>query len=100
LSRSIPSRGGREEIGVALAPYLPVRDDVEPGVLLCLDGHDRRVVLRLRQERLRDTPQFARTHPRREATGEALAVNQPLRLRIAADERSWQEHRGFPFARA
>src|SRR5205807_9289535 len=31
--------GGREAVGVALAPYLPVRDDVETGILLCLDGH-------------------------------------------------------------
>src|SRR5207302_11173789 len=37
--------GGREAVGVALAPYLPVRDDVETGVLLCLDGHDGRDII-------------------------------------------------------
>ena len=84
-------RGG-EAVGVALAPDLAVGDDVEPGFLLRLDRHDRRVVLRLGEERLGDAPQLLRPHPRREPPGELLAVDQPLRLRVAADERRREQH--------
>src|SRR6185503_13334366 len=79
-------RGG-EAVGVALAPDLAVADDVEPGLLLCANGDDGRVVLRLLQILRRDAPQLLGTHARRKAAGELLAVDQPLRLRKAADDR-------------
>ena len=88
-------RGG-ETIGIALAANLAVGDDVEAGVLLRLDRHDRRVVLRLGQEGLGDPPEFARAHARRKSPGELLAVDQPFRLRIAAHERGRKQH-GPPF---
>ena len=47
---------GREPVGVALAPDLPVRDDVEPCALLVGDRERGGVVLGLGEIRLRDTP--------------------------------------------
>ena len=44
------------------------------------------------RQRLRDAPQLARANPRGKAAGQALAIDQPLRLRIAADERCWKQH--------
>ena len=78
-------RGG-EAIGVALAAGLAVGDDVEPGLLLGADREQRRVVLRLGEIGLGDAPQLLRAHARREAAGELLAVDQPIRLGITADE--------------
>src|SRR5262249_29166850 len=79
-------RGG-EAVRIALAPDLAVGDDVEPGLLLRADGEHRAIVLCLRQVRLGHAPELARAHARREAARELLAVDQPLGLRIAADER-------------
>ncbi len=84
---------GRKSVRVALAADLSVGDDVEAGFLLRLDRHDGRIVLGLGQIRLGHAPQLARAHPRREAAGEALSIDQPVRLWIAADERGWKEHR-------
>jgi hypothetical protein len=44
-----------------------------------------RVVLRC-QPRLRHAPEVTRAHARRKARAEAVAVDQPLRLRVAADD--------------
>ena len=78
---------GRKAVGVAFATDLAVRDDVESGRFLSLDCKHCRIVLRLRQPLRRDAPEFARTHPRRKTTCEFFAVDQPVRLRITADER-------------
>src|SRR5262249_43734420 len=40
------------------------------------------------------TPQLPRTDARREAGGELLPIDQPVRLRVATDERGREEHRG------
>src|SRR5712691_1627822 len=50
------------------------------------------VLLRLGEQRLGDAPQLLCAHPRREARGELLAVDQPLRLRVAANQRGWKQH--------
>jgi hypothetical protein len=47
---------GREAIRVALAPDLPIGDDIEPRVLLGPDGQQGRVVLRHRKIRLGQPP--------------------------------------------
>ena len=86
-------RGG-EAIGVALAPDLAVGDDVEAGLLLRLDRQDRGVVLRLGQKRLGDAPQLlARARAAGKLFSELLAVDQPLGLRVAADEGGREQHR-------
>ena len=78
-------RGG-EAVGIAFAPHLAVGDDVEPGALLVANGEQRGVVLRLVEEFRRHPPQFLGAHARRKPAGELLAVDQPFRLRIGADE--------------
>ena len=83
-------RGG-EAVGIALAPHLAVGDDVEAGALLVADREQRGIVLRLIQIFRRDPPQLLRAHARRKAAGELLAVDQPFRLGVGADERSGQK---------
>ena len=78
-------RGG-EAVGVAFAAHLAVGDDVEAGALLVANREQRGVVLRLLETFGRDAPQLAGAHARREALGELLAVDQPVGLRIGADE--------------
>ena len=84
-----PVQRGREVVGVGLAPDLPVGDDVEPRLLLGPDGGQRRVVLRLLEERLRHPPQLRGPHPGRELVAEPVAVDEPVGLGQAADD-----HRG------
>src|SRR3954453_6636370 len=82
-----------EAVGVALAALLAVGDDVEPGALLLADGEQRRVVLRLLDPPRIDAPELTGAHARREARGELLAVDQPVRLGVGADE-AGRERRG------
>src|SRR4051812_22415542 len=84
-------RGG-EPVRVALAPRFPVGDDVEPGVLLGADCEHGRIILRFFQKRFFNPPKLSRAHTRRKAPCELLAVDQPFRLRVAADQRGWKEH--------
>ena len=91
-------RGG-ETVGVALAPHLAVRDDVEARSLLVANGQQRRVVLRGVEEFGRDPPQLLRAHARRKASGELLAVDQPVGLGIGTHERGWKQrqwHQALP----
>jgi hypothetical protein len=74
-------RGG-EAIRIALAPPLPVGDDIETGALLVEDGDPGRVVLRLVEQFGRDPPQLPCAYPWREAAGEFFPINQPRRLGI------------------
>ena len=83
-------RGG-EAVGIALAPHLAVGDDVEAGAFLVADGEQRGVVLRLVEKFRRDPPQLLGAHARRKAAGELLAVDQPVRLRVGADQRGRQQ---------
>ena len=77
---------GREAVGIAFAPLLAVGDDVEPGALLVADREQRGVVLRA----LRDARGRRATDPCMRTRGTCLdrlvAVDQPVRLRIGADE--------------
>src|SRR5688572_2177077 len=75
-----------EQVRVAFAADFAVGDDVEAGGLLRADRKDRGVVLRLLQVRRRDAPQLACAHARWKAPGELLAVDEPVRLRHAADQ--------------
>ena len=79
-------RGG-EAVGVALAAYLAVGNDVEPGALLVADGEDGGVVLRLLEPFRRNAPELPGTHPWREALAQLLAVDQPVGLRVATHQR-------------
>jgi hypothetical protein len=75
-----------EPVRVALAADLAVGDDVEPGALLVADGGQRGGVLRLLQPPLVDPPEVGGADARRQPPPQLLAVHQPLRLRIGADE--------------
>ena len=76
-----------EVVGVALAADLAVGEQVQPGALLGADRELRRVVLGLREQGGLDAPQLLGAHARREAAGELRAVDQPLGLGVAADQR-------------
>jgi hypothetical protein len=77
----------REPVRVALAPDLAVGDHVDPCALLVANRDQGRVVLRLLKVRLVDPPQLPCADARRQPAAERLAVDQPVRLRIAADNR-------------
>src|SRR6185437_3179118 len=78
-------RGG-EAVRVALATHLAVGDDVEPGALLVGDGEPGGIVLRLLEIGGIDPPQLPRADPRREPAPQLLAVDEPVRLGVRADE--------------
>ena len=83
----------REAVGVALAPDLAVRDDVDPRSLHVADRDHRRVVLRLLQQLWCDSPDLQRPRARWEPAPEHFPIDQPVRLRVAADHRRGQEFR-------
>jgi hypothetical protein len=89
-------RGG-EAVGIAFAPDFAVGDDVQARRLLRLDGEDRGVILRLREMLGGNAPQLLRAHARRQAREQLRAVEQPLGLRVAADQgsREQQAHSGI-----
>ena len=84
-----------EIIRVALAADLAVTDDIDAGPLHLADRDNRRIVLRFAQLRLRDAPDLMRMHPRHAVMFERRAVDQPIRLRIAADDRRRDQMRGI-----
>ena len=81
-------RGG-EGIGIALAPLLAVGDDVEARALLFADGDQGRLVLPGLELLRIDKPQVC-PHPR-DLLRELRAVDQPVGLRIGADETGRQQ---------
>ncbi len=80
-----------EAVGIAFAPHLAIGDDVDPGVLLLANGDQRGIVPRLLEELLVDAPQLLRAGARREAPGQLGTVDQPIRLRVRADQRGRQQ---------
>ena len=74
----------REAVGIAFAADLAIGDDVDAGALHVADGEDGRVILRRLQKRLADAPQIGRAHARH---AQARAVDEPVGLRIGADDR-------------
>src|SRR5262245_36155332 len=89
---------GCEAVRVALAPDLAVGDDVEPSLLLCPDREHGRVVLRLLEPRLGNSPKLLGAHARRKSTGEFAAIDQPFGLWVTTDQRSGKQHEPSPFA--
>ena len=92
-------RGG-EAVRIAFAADFAVGDDVEPGRFLGADGEHRCIVLCLGEQRLRYAPQLARAYARRKTLREPRAVDEPLGLRIAADEGGGEKHALTPPATA
>ena len=86
----------REPVGVALAADLAVREDVQPDPLEVADRQRRGVVLRRGEERLGHAPQLLRAHARGKRAAQLLAVDQPVRLRVTADDGGRQEHAAKP----
>jgi len=58
----------------------------------CPDRQARGVILRLGKPGFGNSPQFLRAHPGRVALGELFAVDQPVGLRIAADQGGGKKH--------
>src|SRR5262249_7293816 len=83
-------RGG-EAGRIAPAPLLAVGDDVEAGAPLVADGEERGVVLRRLEPRRIDAPEILRAYPRHHLR-EALAVDQPVRLGIGANQGGGEQH--------
>jgi hypothetical protein len=77
----------RELVRIARAPDLAVRDDVDAGALLVADGLERRLVQRLRKTLRRHAPYFTHAHTRRHHLREQRAVDKPIGLRVAPDDR-------------
>jgi len=76
-----------EPVRIAFAALFAVGDDVEAGAFLVADGDERGIVLRLVQPIRPHPPKLFCPHPGWKAPGQLLAVDQPIRLRIGADER-------------
>ena len=82
-----PGERVREAVRVALAADLAVGDQIDSGPFHVVHGQDGRIVLSLFEMLRRDPPELAGERARRQAFGETLAVDQPVRLRIAPDDR-------------
>jgi hypothetical protein len=76
-----------EPVRVALAAHLSVGDDVDSCTLHVGDGEPGRVVLGLLEMRIRDAPELASPHPRRQPRPQPLAIDEPVGLRVAPDDR-------------
>ena len=81
---SIQRRG--KAIGVALTADFAISDDVYARLLHFANCEPRGIVLRLFEEWFRHAPDLARPHTRRQPAAQLLAIHQPVRLRIAADD--------------
>ncbi len=79
-------QGGCEVIGVALATDLPVGEDVEPRLLLRLDRCQGGICLGFVKMLGLHPPELMCPYSRGKSSGELGAVDQPLRLRQAADQ--------------
>jgi hypothetical protein len=84
-------RGG-EPVRIALPDLLAVGDDVQPGPLLVAQREQGGVPLSLLQVRGADPPQFTGPDPGRQPVAEPVPVDEPVRLRVAADQRGGKEH--------
>ena len=86
----------REAVRVALAARLTVGDEIDPGALLVPDGEERGVVLGLLQVLGSHAPELARKGARRRPLREPLAVDQPVRLRVAPDDSRLEQPAAHP----
>ena len=82
-------RGG-VAIGVALASDFAVGHDVDAGPFHVADGQYCRVVLRLLEMGLGHAPELAKAGARHDLA-QHVAVHQPVRLWVGADDGSLQQ---------
>ena len=88
-----------EAIGVALPTHFAVGDDIDAGPLHIADGEQGRVVLSLFQKFLGDPPHRGEANPWNNVRLQHGVVDQPIWLRIAADDGRRDEllgHAWFP----
>src|SRR5207247_1396317 len=78
---------GRKPVEICLATHLAVRHDIDAGALLIANGNQRRIVLRLFEQRGGHPPELSHPDARRRIRGEQRSVDEPLRLRIRPDDR-------------
>jgi hypothetical protein len=81
-----PRERRRKPVRIAFAADLAIGDNVDAGTFHVADRQNRRIVLRLFEPGLGHPPQLLSTHPHRRQVDQLVAVDQPLRLRIAADD--------------
>jgi hypothetical protein len=79
-----------EPVGIALAPLLTVCNDVEAGAFLVLDRENCCLVLSGFERFRIDQPEIVHPDPRHHLR-EPRAIDQPIRLRIGANERGRKE---------
>src|SRR4051812_34723016 len=93
----------RKTVRIAFAADLAVGDDIDAGALHLAYRDDCRVILRLFKPRLGHAPDVAGMNPRHAVMFEQGAIDQPVGLRIAADDRGRDQmarigHGGDPAA--
>src|SRR5206468_1879693 len=88
---------GREAVRVALASHLAVAHDIDARSLHIADCQHGGIVLRLLEQRLRYAPEGLQSNARGRLRRERPAVDEPVRLRIAADHGRGQEGNGHGY---
>src|SRR5205085_11620973 len=86
-----PLQCGGETIAVALAADLAIGDDVDIGALHVADGQHGGIVLSLLEEWLGDAPDIAGTNTWRQSAEQLVSIDEPVWLRVAADNSGRQE---------
>jgi hypothetical protein len=77
----------RKAVGIALAAHLAVAYDIDAGALHLADRQEGGVVLCLLEQRLRHAPERFQSDARWRLGPERAAVDEPIRLWVAADHR-------------
>ena len=80
-------KGGGHPVGIAFAPYLPVRNYIDTRSFLIADGEEGGGVLGLLQEFLGNPPNLFCADSRGQSFLQVIPVNQPFGLNITADNR-------------
>ena len=91
---------GREAVGIAFAPDLAIAHDINARALLVLYRQDGGIVLSLLQVRGVDAPQLPCLSAGWDHLRQAPAIDQPIRLRVAAHQCCRQQFVGSDLGHA
>src|SRR5438105_3380066 len=89
-------QGRGEAVAVAFAADLAVGDDVDAGALHVADGYQGGRVLGVFEPRLGYAPHVRGADPRRQPLAELVAVQEPVGLRVAADDGGGKQGNHLP----
>ena len=81
----------REAVRIALAAYLAIGDDVDAGQFHAANRQQGCVVLRPGEVRLWNAPHLCHSHTRYPALGQLRTIDQPVGLRVTADDGGREE---------